>query len=50
MRKSATKLLTETPGSTSFEPYLVFIWFSKIGSVTLIEMAAMIDVRMSEGS
>ena len=45
-----TKLRIETPGSISFEPSLILVCDSKTGSVTLTEMAAMTDVRMSDGS
>ena len=40
----------ETPGSISFDPSLILVCDSNTGSVTLTEMAAMIDVRMSDAS
>lgn len=49
-QKSMTKLRIDTPGSISFDPSLILVCDSKTGSVTLTEMAAMIDVRMSDGS
>ena len=42
--------LTEKLLLYSFEPSLILVCDSNTGSVTRTEMAAMIDVRMSEGS
>ena len=46
--KSPTYLLMLTPsGDITVEPNLILVWLSKIGSSTLMEMAATIPVRMS---
>mgnify|MGYP000405698599 CR=1 FL=1 len=38
------------PGPMSLEPSLVLVWLSKTGSMTLMDMAAMTDLRTSEAS
>ena len=38
------------PGAISKDPNLVFVWDSKTGSSTLIEMAAIMQLLTSEAS
>lgn len=49
-QKIDDEIAQRNPGSISFEPSLILVCDSNTGSVTRTEMAAMIDVRMSEGS